>query len=346
MKFYTESHKHYCGIDLHTKSMYLCILDHKGSILLQRNMKTDPELFLHAINPFREDLAVAVECIFTWYWLADICNRENITFVLGHALYMKAIHGTKSKNDKIDAYKIAALLRGGNLPVAYVYPQEMRATRDLLRRRMYISRKRAELLTHIQQTNYQYNLPAFGKPITRKRHREGIAEHFPDDSVSKSIETDLMLIADYQRSLENLESFIIKTAKIDNNSTLTLLRSIPGVGKILSLVFLYEIHDIARFPRVQCFASYARLIKPSKESAGKRLPGSGKKIGNAHLKWAFSEATVLLIRHCVQVKDKYKRLQSKHNTGKALGILTHKMGRTVFYMLKRKEPFDLKAFLT
>jgi len=258
---------------------------------------------------------------------------------------MKAIHGTKSKNDRIDAYKIAALLRGGNLPVAYVYPQEMRATRDLLRRRMYISRKRADLLAHIQQTNFQYNLPAFGKPITRKRSREGIAEHFPDESVSKSIATDLKLIADYERALEELESFIIKTARIDNNSMLTLLRSIPGVGRILSLVFLYEIHDITRFPRVQCFSSYARLIKPAKESAGKRLPGSGKKIGNAHLKWAFSEATVLLIRHCEQVKARYKRLESKHNTGKALGILTHKLGRAVYYMMKRKEPFDMKAFL-
>ena len=151
MRFYTERHQHYCGIDLHTKSMYISILDQDGSIVCQRSMKTDPERFLQIIGPFREDLVVAVECIFTWYWLADLCHRENIAFVLGHALYMKAIHGTKSKNDRIDAYKIAALLRGGNLPVAYVYPQEMRATRDLLRRRMYISRKRADLLAHIHQ---------------------------------------------------------------------------------------------------------------------------------------------------------------------------------------------------
>jgi hypothetical protein len=54
---------------------------------------------------------------------------EKIEFVLGHALYMKAIHGGKAKNDKIDAYKIAHLLRGGNFPLAYVYPAQMRATR-------------------------------------------------------------------------------------------------------------------------------------------------------------------------------------------------------------------------
>ena len=69
-----------------------------------------------------DDLAVAVECIFTWYWLADLCAREKIDFVLGHALYMKAIHGTKAKSDREDAYRIARLVRGGNFPVAYTYP--------------------------------------------------------------------------------------------------------------------------------------------------------------------------------------------------------------------------------
>ncbi len=62
--------------------------------------------------------------MFTWYWLADLCQKEGIPFVLGHALYMKAIHGGKAKNDKIDSKKIAVLLRGGMIPMAYVYPGE------------------------------------------------------------------------------------------------------------------------------------------------------------------------------------------------------------------------------
>ena len=107
MRFYTRTHKHYCGIDLHARSMYLCILDAQGEILLHRNFKAEPQAFLSAVAPYREDLVVAVECIFTWYWLADLCAEEGIAFVLGHALYMKAIHGGKAKNDRIDAHKIA-----------------------------------------------------------------------------------------------------------------------------------------------------------------------------------------------------------------------------------------------
>ena len=136
MRFYTQQHQYYCGIDLHARSMYLCILNQAGEVLLHRNMRANPDAFLKAVGPYREDLVVAVECMFTWYWLADLCRSEQIAFVLGHDLYMKAIHGGKAKNDRIDAHKIATLLRGGMIPRAYVYPPEMRATRDLLRRRL------------------------------------------------------------------------------------------------------------------------------------------------------------------------------------------------------------------
>src|SRR5216110_3165896 len=205
MKFYTQQHPHYCGIDLHARTMYLCILNQAGAIVLHRNMKADSDSFLKAIAPFRDQIVVAVECIFTWDWLADLCAKEGIAFVLGHALYMKAIHGGKAKNDKIDAHKIAVLLRGGMLPLAYVYPAEMRATRDLLRRRCHLVRKRAELLAHIHNTNSQYNLPEIGKRLAYKANREGVAERFPDPAVQKSIEVDLALIGHYDQLLRDME---------------------------------------------------------------------------------------------------------------------------------------------
>src|SRR5919199_1594569 len=244
MRFYTQQHQFYCGIDLHARTMYLCLLNRDGEILVHRNMPAGPEPLLKAIAPYREDLVICVECIFPWYWLADLCAREGIPFVLGHALYMKAIHGGKAKNDKIDAQKIAVLLRGGMLPQAYVYPAEMRATRDLLRRRLHLMRKRAELLTHVQQTNSQYNLPEIGKKIAYKTNRDGVAERFPDPAVQKSIEVDLALIDYYDCLLGDVELAIVKAAKHHDANTFYRLQSVPGIGKILSLVLLYEIHDI------------------------------------------------------------------------------------------------------
>ena len=119
----------------------------------------------------------------------------------------------------------------------------------------------------------------------------------------------------------------------------------PGIGKILRLVLLYEIHDIRRFPSVQDFASYTRVVKCSKESGGKRLGTSGKKIGKAHLTWAFSEAATLFLRNNEPGQKLLARLEKKHDTGKALSILAHKLGRAVSYMLKRQVAFDMERFL-
>jgi len=344
MKFYTKQHKFYCGIDLHAKSMYVCIMNQDGEIVIHRNIRTNPEVFLKTIAPYREDIVVAVECIFTWYWLADLCAQENIHFVLGHALYMKAIHGGKAKNDKIDAHKIAVLLRGGMMPMAYVYPQGMRSTRDLLRRRMHLTRKRAELLAHVQNTNYQYNLSDIGKKIAYKANREGVAERFPDASVQKSIELDLTLLNHYDQLLPRLEHEISLIAKTHDADSYFRIRSIPGIGRILGLVILYEIHDINRFPKVQDFVSYCRLVKSAKESAGKRIGTSGKKIGNVHLKWAFSEAAVLFLRRNLRARKYREKLQRKHGKAKSLTILAHKLARAIYYILKRKEVFHMETF--
>ncbi len=171
MRFYNQQHRFYCGVDLHARTMYLCILDEAGQVVYDKNLAADPDAFLKAVAPFRDGLVVGVECLFCWYWLADLCAKEQIAFVLGHALYMKAIHGGKAKNDPIDAGKIARLLRGGTMPQAYVYPAGMRATRDLLRRRMYLVHKRAETIAHVQNTNSQYNYAPFGKKLSYAANR-------------------------------------------------------------------------------------------------------------------------------------------------------------------------------
>ena len=136
MRFYTKQHQFYCGIDLHARAMYVCILNQSGEMLVHRQLKTSPETLLNVIAPSRAGLVVALECLFTWYGLADLCAREGIPFVLGPALDMNASHGGKAKHDTLDAHQIAVLLPGGMRPQAYVSPAEMRATSALLRRRI------------------------------------------------------------------------------------------------------------------------------------------------------------------------------------------------------------------
>ena len=147
------------------------------------------------------------------------------------------------------------------------------------------------------------------------------------------------------QQLKTLEQDLALRAKAHDAFSYHQLRSVPGIGRILTLVILYEIKDVARFPSAGQFASYARLVKCSKESAGKKYGYSGKKIGNAYLKWAFSEAAVLFLKNNPPAQKVIQRLASKHGQGKALSILAHKLGRTVNTLLKKQKPFDQERFM-
>jgi Transposase IS116/IS110/IS902 family len=231
------------------------------------------------------------------------------------------------------------------LPHAYVEPAEMRAARDLLWRRLYRTRKRAELLTHVPHTNSPYNLPEIGKKIASKANRAGVAQRFPDPAVQKSIEVDLVLLGYSDELLRDLELQLITAATQDRANALYLLRTVPDIGTILSLVLRYEIHDLHRFPRVQELVVYCRVVKCAKASAGKRYGTSGTKIGKAYCKWAFSEAAVLFLRNHPAGQKLLARVAKKPGKGKALTVRAHKLARAVYYMVKRGTAFDLDKFL-
>jgi transposase len=197
----------------------------------------------------------------------------------------------------------------------------------------------------VQNPNSQYNLPAIGKKLAYKANRDGVAERFADPAVHKSIEVALALIGYDDELLRAVELTILKTAKHPDAHTLYLLQTVPGIGKILSLVLLYEIHQIDRLPRVQEFASYCRLVKCAKESNGKRQGTSGTNIGHAHLTWALSEAAVLFLRDHPAGQTFLSRVEKKHDKGKALTIFAHKVARAVYYMFKRQVAFDMQRFL-
>jgi transposase len=346
MRFYDRQHRFYAGIDLHSRSMHLCVLDHAGNVVCDKNLPTSPDAFLTAVALFQDDLIVGCECMFGWYWLADCCAAHDIAFVIGHALYMKAIHGGKAKNDRIDANKIARLLRGGNFPLAYVYPSGMRETRDLLRRRTWLVRQRSGLFTHLQILNAQYNLPPFPKKLSFAANRAelDVAGRFADKSVQKNAAADLAVIDCLDEQIARLELYLTRTAKVDDVQTYHRLQTIPGVGKILALVLLYEVHDIKRFSNVGQFLSYGRLVRCTHESAGKVLGSGGKKIGNAHVRWAFAEAACLFLRASERARAWKQKQAKKRGEAKALGILAAKLARAVYHLWRRGEAFDETRF--
>ena len=343
MHFYNQQHQLYCGIDLHSKTMHACVVDDQGEKLLHRNFQCRhaERLFDTLQRLGAEDIVVGCESTFNWYWLADACEKRGLPFILGHALYLKAIHGGKTKSDPIDSEKLARIIRGGNFPLSHVYPKQGRAARDLMRRRTHLVRRRAEALTHIQLVHYQHNLP---KPtnIKYKANRADVGKGLTDPSDLLNVDVDLKMIEALDQQIRRLENFLIKTAKVDDVQSFHRLQTIPGIGPIIAMTMMYEIGDLARFRQVGDFLSYSRLVAGSHTSAGKNYGSPGRKIGNPHLRWAFGEAVTLLKRESAAAAEYSQRMEKRHGKARSMTTLASKLGRAVYFMLRREQAFDAK----
>ncbi len=288
MKYYTSTTQFNCGIDLHARQMYVCLMDRDGKKLVHTNIRNnDFAYFLKLVAPYRHDLTVCAECMFGWYWLADACQAAGLTFVLAHALYLKAIHGGKNKNDRIDSEKIAHLLRTNLIPPAYVYSADKRPLRALLRQRLFYVWSRNELLARIQSHQLAHNRP----PIRQTRpNRDPWEERLlaqEDNPIRQlALQNDLALIRHYDTQITALEEQLQRLTKATAWRDYTLLQTVPGIGEHLGLTILYEVGDINRFPTVKDFVSYCRLVKGTVASAGKIKGLRGAKLGNPYLRWA------------------------------------------------------------
>ena len=345
MNLYQTQHPFYCGIDLHAKQMYACVVDQAGQKLLHRNFKTrQADQFFEQIQQFGSDIVIGCESTFNWYWLADACHERKLAFILGHALYLKAIHGGKVKTTNLIQRNWRYCYAAVTLQPPTSTPRNCDHTRSAPPTHA-LGPAQSQTLTHLQIVNHQHNFEPFEKKITYKSNRIGIDELFDDPSVKASVGLDVRLADFLQDEIRKLELHIEQSAKVDNPQSLFRLQTIPGVGRILALTMQYEIHDIKRFPTVGQFLSYCRLVKGSHTSAGKSYGSPGKKIGNAHLKWAFSEAVPLLKRCSPRQTPSSIGLKKKRGKARAFSYLAVKLGRAVYYMLKRGEAFELDKML-
>lgn len=342
MKYYTSTTEFNCGIDLHSRQMYICVMDRTGKKLVHTNIKdNDFEYFLKLVAPYRHDLTVCCECIFNWYWLADACHKAGLKFVLAHALYMKAIHGGKNKNDRIDSEKITHLLRSNLIPPSYVYPADKRPVRALLRQRIVYVWRRAELLSRIQNHQLAEGLsPVARGGKDRDPWQERLLAQYENPLHQMAVKNDLRMIRQYDEIIQELETELLRVTRKIASRDFALIQSVPGIGRSLGLTILYEIDTIERFPTVQDFSSFCRLVKGSVASAGKIKGSRGAKLGNPYLRWAFGEAAVIAKRNHYLLHPYAQRLEAAHGKFKANAILANKIARAVYFMLKEKTLFN------
>jgi len=347
MKYYTTTTEYNCGIDLHTRQMYICVMNRQGEVLVHRNIRNnDFGFFLKLVASYRHDLTVTCESCFVCFWLADACEDAGIKFVLAHAYYVKSIAANKHKNDKEDARELAECLRTSRIPPAYVCPRDLRPVRKLLRRRNKYVKNRAVLTGHstceVMAAGHQ---PLKTSANSKERWREGIRSSFDDPLDSFTAEAELFVIESYDRVIMQMEQRIEKHARDFKQQDYRLLRTVPGIGKILALTILYETIDIKRFLSERNFVSYSRLVAGTNESGGKDFGGKGRKMGNPYLKWAFMQAAILGKRADPKLNAYFEKLNRKKGKHTANAIVAAKIARAVYFMLDRKTGFSVEQLI-
>jgi transposase len=334
----------YCGIDLHSSKSWIAILDEGLEVIQETSVANDLGEVLRVLEPYREELeGVAVESTFNWYWLVDGLMDAGHRAHLTNTWAVKQWEGLKHTDDRHDARWLAHLLALGILPEGYIYPRQERAVRDLLRRRAFLVRKRTSFLLSMRGA-FECRTGLRTRSRDVKRWTEADVEAYLDDPAAVlGITCLLEPLKVVTAQIQTIEKEVLTRARLRDE--FAPLQTVWGVGKVLALTIMYEVGDIARFSKVGNFASYCRLVKTARLSAGKSKGTGNRRNGNPYLSWAFSEAAHFAVRHHEVASRYFQRKRSKTNGIVAIRAVAHKLARASYYVVRDQVDFDpVKTF--
>jgi transposase len=331
----------YGGIDLHSNSNQSAILNEDRKRIMRRKLENNPALILNFWEPYKADLVgIAVESTFNWYWLIDLLQENGYRVHLANPAAMQKYKGLKHTDDNHDAFWLAELLLLGILPEGYIFPKELRALRDVLRKRLHFVRVRTGLILSLQNivTRNSGTKLSSNDLKALKEDRAQIYLQTNEDlrlagSASKTA------IDALTRQVRRIEGAVVR--KLTLQTPYTQLLTLPGVGRIVASTIMLETGPIERFSQVGCYASYCRKVN-SRWTSNEKVKGHGnKKNGNKYLAWAFGEAAERArIFHKASREFYQRKLRQKKHPALAHGALAHKLARAAYYLLRDNVPFD------
>jgi len=335
---------YYTGIDLHSSQSTICVIDNKDRIQLRTTVSNQIEEILQPLKSFNPAPEVAVEATLNWYWLVDGLLDAGFKVKLAHPFGVQVIKKAKVKTDNRDAFNLARLLRLDALPESYIYPKDKRPIRDLLRRRQKIVSLRASDYVTLQRVFDQYAISDLISMGAKKIGLKDIAHGVEEPAIAHRCRMELERIDLYSKQIQGCEDIIISS--LADNADFKRIQTIPGIGKILGAIILYETGDINRFKSEKHYCSYARVVPGIAQSSSTIRRSKGSKQGNPYLKFAFNQAAALAVRYCQPIRQfRQKHMNRKRSRARkmiSISIVSHKLAKAAYYMLTRKEPFRVE----
>jgi len=329
----------YCGIDLHSNNNYISIIDSNDKIVFERKLTNNIGAVTDALARMREPITgIAIESTYNWYWLVDGLQELGYKIHLVNTSKVKQYEGLKYTDDKYDAYWLAHLMKLGILPTGYIFPKEMRAVRDLLRRRMQLVQQRTANILSIGNQLTRNTGKQFSSNKIKSLKLVDMKSMIKDPNIQLSIKSNINIMQSLSVQIKLIEKAVLK--QVELKEEYIKLTEIDGIGVILALTIMLETGDIARFKAVGNYASYCRCVNSKRTSNDKKKGEGNKKNGNKYLAWAFVEVANHSMRFNEKAKRYYQKKAAKTKRVVALKALAHKYARTCYYVIKNKESFD------
>lgn len=329
------------GIDLHSNNAVCGLVDMNGKRLFHKRVACDLKEILDTLKPHKNRIeTIGVESTFNWYWLVDGLQDHGYKVVLANPAEIQQYNGLKHADDTSDAYFLAEMLRLGILPCGHIYDRQTRPTRDLLRRRLGLVRKRTSFYLSFKSLYIRTTGESLSLTQLKKMKREDGVKLFKHPS-DRLIAGELIeLIERLTQSIEVIEETVVKTAsKIPYYRR---LQSIPGIGIILAMTITMEVGEIKRFPTSGDFASYCRCVKSQRLTNNKKKGKNNDKCGNPYLGWAFIEAANFSRRFDLQCRRFHDRKKAQVNSILATKALACKLAKAAWHVMSEKADFDSK----
>lgn len=329
----------YCGIDLHSNNNYISIIDPNDKIVFERKLTNNIGAVTDALARMREPITgIAIESTYNWYWLVDGLQELGYKIHLVNTSKVKQYEGLKYTDDKYDAYWLAHLMKLGILPTGYIFPKEMRAVRDLLRRRMQLVQQRTANILSIGNQLTRNTGKQFSSNKIKSLKLVDMKSMIKDPNIQLSIKSNINIMQSLSVQIKLIEKAVLK--QVELKEEYIKLTEIDGIGVILALTIMLETGDITRFKAVGNYASYCRCVNSKRTSNDKKKGEGNKKNGNKYLAWAFVEVANHSMRFNEKAKRYYQKKAAKTKRVVALKALAHKYARACYYVIKNKESFD------
>jgi len=333
---------HYIGFDVHKKSISYCLKSADGRIVEEGRLRATHDALRQWAREREEPWRGAMEATLFSGWIYDALKPFAAELQVGHPAMMKAIGACKKKNDKLDARKIADLVRCDLLPACYMAPPEIRELRGMLRYRTLVvnqaTRMKNKMSGLLMEAGAEYN--------KQRLHGKKYFTELLDtvEEAPESVKDMLRLSRGAMEMFETTQQQLL--AKLRKDPLLVkrvaLLTSIRGVGEVTALTWALEVGDPRRLTSVSHAVSYCGLTSALVSSAGKDQRGPISKQRNAHLQTGLIEAAKMAPRWNPQLAAVHACELERGNRNRATLAVARKLVAYLLAVDKSGQPFQVR----